>query len=170
MPHFKCKNNKIYNSLHSFSSTTAKIWNSLPNAIGTTCDINVLKILNYPTISPPFSNLPFKIPTKGGGPGDISLVAICKQQVYVCLCVWCVFVYLHMRMHMCTFVCVCVCVCVCCGWVCACTRIFYSEYGVHGSGLECIAKVKWYATISTYLKSHGNFVCNIKKNYVQRRF
>ena len=53
---------------------TAKIWNSLPNALGTTCDINVLKILNYPTISPPFSNLPFKIPTKGGGPGDISLV------------------------------------------------------------------------------------------------
>ena len=74
LPHFKCKNNKIYNSLHSFSSTTAKIWNSLPNALGTTCDINVLKILNYPTISPPFSNLPFKIPTKGGGPGDISLV------------------------------------------------------------------------------------------------
>ena len=24
-------------------------WNSLPNALGTTCDINVLKILNYPT-------------------------------------------------------------------------------------------------------------------------
>ena len=52
------------------------MWNSLPNALGTTCDINVLKILNYPTISPPFSNLPFKIPTKGGGPGDISLVFI----------------------------------------------------------------------------------------------
>ena len=75
MPHFKCKNNKIYNSLHSFSSTAAKIWNSLPNALGTTCDINVLKILNYPTVSPPFSSLPFKIPTKGGGPGDISLVS-----------------------------------------------------------------------------------------------
>ena len=70
LPHFKCKSNKIYNSLHSFSSTAAKIWNSL----GTTCDINVLKILNYPTVSPPFSNLPFKIPTKSGGPGDISLV------------------------------------------------------------------------------------------------
>ena len=78
LPHFKCKNNKIYNSLHSFSSTTAKIWNSLPNSLGTTCDINVLKILNYPTISPPFSNLPFKIPTKGGGTGDISLVYKCK--------------------------------------------------------------------------------------------
>ena len=55
---------------------TAKIWNSIPNALGTTCDINVLKILNYPTINPPFSNLPFKIPTKGGGPGDISLVLL----------------------------------------------------------------------------------------------
>ena len=74
-----CKNNKIYNSLHSFSSTAAKIWNSLPNALGTTCDINVLKILNYPTVSPPFSNLPFKIPTKGGGPGDISLVKVCSN-------------------------------------------------------------------------------------------
>ena len=31
-----------------------------------------------PTSRPtlPFSNLPFKIPTKGGGPGDLSLVPI----------------------------------------------------------------------------------------------
>ena len=74
MPHFKCKTTKFIIAYIALVLQAAKIWNSLPNALGTTCDINVLKILNYPTISPPFSNLPFKIPTKGGGPGDISLV------------------------------------------------------------------------------------------------
>ena len=32
------------------------------------------KELIYPTIILPFSNLPFKVPTRGGGPGDVSLV------------------------------------------------------------------------------------------------
>ena len=34
------------------------------------------KELIYPTIILPFSNLPFKVPTKGGGPGDVSLVFV----------------------------------------------------------------------------------------------
>ena len=70
-PTSSVKTTKFIIAYIAFSSTAGKIWNSLQNALGTTCDINVLKILNYRTISPPFSNLPFKIPAKGGGPGDI---------------------------------------------------------------------------------------------------